>query len=81
MAHIRSEFNSGVRVVLGDRKLGAYSAIKRYKPDCICVGYDQRALEADLRRRMRFGTLPRIRIVRLRPHEPRRYHTSLFSNS
>jgi cytidyltransferase-like protein len=77
-AHIRSEFKKGVRVVLGDRKLGAYSTIKHFKPNCICVGYDQRALLADLRERMHKGFLPRIRIIRLRAHKPHRYHTAIL---
>lgn len=78
VAHIRKEFPRGVRVVLGDKRMGAYGAIKRYQPDVICVGYDQRALKADLQQRMQDGLLPRMRIVRLRPHKPRTFHTALL---
>src|SRR3989338_7175861 len=40
MTHVEKELKNGVRVVLGDRKLGTYSALKKYRPDAICLGYD-----------------------------------------
>ncbi len=51
--------------------------IKKYKPDIICLGYDQRGLDEDLQMRIRRGDLPRIRLMRLEPHKPKRYKTSL----
>ena len=75
-AHVRKEMKA--KLVLGDRKLGTYSVIKKYKPDIICVGYDQRALEMDLRKRMHTRLLPKIKLLRLQPHKPKSYHTSLF---
>lgn len=76
MEHVKKELKNGVTVVLGDRTRGAYSVIKKYKPDCICLGYDQRALAVDLRSRMRRGFLRRIRFIHLRAHKPHQYHTS-----
>lgn len=81
VAHLKKEFKDGVTVVLGDRKLGAYSVIKRYKPDCICLGYDQRVLATDLKTHMRQKHIPRARLIRLRAYKPHRYHTSLFQHS
>lgn len=81
MAHLKKELSNGVTVVLGDRAHGVYSVIKTHKPDCICLGYDQKTLASDLQSRIRRGFLPRIRFVRLRAHKPRRYHTSKLRKS
>ena len=78
IAHVKKEFKNGVRVVLGDRKIGAYSVIKKYKPDCICLGYDQRALAEDLKKRMRGKYIPRVRLIWLRAHRPKKFHTSFL---
>lgn len=64
------------RAVLGDRTPGRYGVIKKYRPDVILLGYDQRRLMEDLRGRMRLGTVPRIRLIRLKAYRPQRYHTS-----
>lgn len=77
-AAVRRALRSGDRVVLGDAARGRYSAIRRFRPDVICLGYDQAALGRDLQQRMARGELPRIPICRLRPHHPQRYHTSLL---
>ena len=66
------------RVVLGDKEQGIYLVAKRYKPAIICIGYDQDALAEDLRRRMRKGYLPAMRLIRLRPHRPYMFRSSLL---
>ena len=66
------------RVVLGDCKEGDYGAIKKFKPDMICLGYDQQTLENDLKKRMRDGKILKIRLVRLRAFMPKKYHSSLL---
>ena len=65
------------RAVLGDKKMGAYTALHKFKPDVICCGYDQRALYADLKERMKAGEIPRAKIVRLKPHHPHRFKSSI----
>jgi len=67
--------------VLGDRKLGIYSILKRERPDVICLGYDQRALGKDLRMRMRRGEIPRIKTVWLFPHKPHRFKSSVVKHA
>lgn len=72
--------------VLGDKQQGSYGVIKKYKPDIICLGYDQRWLEKDLKMRVRRGLIPKIRLVKLKSYHPRRFKSSkmrdhLFSNS
>lgn len=62
--------------VLGDMRQGTYAVIKKYKPDLICLGYDQRFLAADLRKKMRQGATPRIKVVKLKAYYPRKFHSS-----
>ena len=64
------------RAVLGDRALGSYAVIKKYRPDVICLGYDQDALAGDLEKRMKNGEIPAVRLVRLAPHEPQQWHAT-----
>lgn len=69
------------RAVLGDREQGTYEVIKKFKPDVICLGYDQDGLAEDLEKRMADGEIPRIPLVRLKPHEGERLHTALLTKS
>lgn len=64
--------------VLGDSKLGSYEVIKKYKPDVICLGYDQTPMEKDLMQRIEKGQIPTIRLILLRPYKPEKFHTSLL---
>ncbi len=54
------------RAVLGDKKQGTYSVIRRYAPDIICLGYDQDALAADVRRHIRSKKFLPVTLVRLK---------------
>lgn len=65
------------RAVVGDRKEGEYGVIKKYKPDIICLGYDQKWLGSDLRKRMREGKIRKMRLIRLRAFMPKKYHSSI----
>ena len=69
------------RVVRGDTEEGAYRVIRRYKPDLICLGYDQNALADDLRERMQEGMIPRIRLIRMKPYQPEKFRSSLLPRS
>lgn len=74
--------NSSVhRAVLGDSRLGSYDVIKKYKPDLVCLGYDQTSLEEDLKRRMAGKKIPTVELVSLRPHKPEEFHTSFLDFS
>lgn len=75
-----------VKMILGDRKQSSYGVIKKYKPDLICLGYDQKWLEKDLKIRVRQGSIPKIRLVKLKPYYAQKFKSSklndqLFSNS
>lgn len=67
------------RAVLGDRRQSSYAVIKKFKPDMICLGYDQQILEQDLKAKIRRGKITKIRLVRLRPYNPERLHTSILN--
>lgn len=70
---------SGIsRAVLGDKKEGEYLVIRKYRPGIICLGYDQKALKADLQNRMRNGKIPKVRLVVLPAFKPQKYHSSLI---
>ncbi len=69
------------RAVLGDETQSSYSVIKKFKPDIICLGYDQKRLEKDLRSKMRRRLIPAIRTVRLKAFKPRRFKTSILNRS
>lgn len=64
------------RAVLGDTQQGSYAVIKKYKPDIICLGYDQKRLGKDLKMRMRQGLVPKIRSVQLKAYQARRFKSS-----
>jgi len=64
------------RAVLGDNAQGTYAVIKKYEPDIICLGYDQRSLAKDLQRRMKRKTFLQIKLIRLKAYRPQRYHSS-----
>lgn len=64
------------RAVLGDRTQGVYRVVRKFKPDVICFGYDQRDFEKDLKRRMRQNFFHPFRVVRLKSHHPKIFHSS-----
>lgn len=64
--------------VLGDARQCSYAVIKKYKPDVVCLGYDQVRLAKDLKEKMNCGRIPKIRLIKLSPHSPKRFHSSLL---
>ncbi|OHA12939.1 MAG: hypothetical protein A3J10_00265 [Candidatus Sungbacteria bacterium RIFCSPLOWO2_02_FULL_54_10] len=78
-ARVRAIRASGLadRVVLGDKVQGTYGIIRWYQPDSVCLGYDQKALAADIRAHMRKQTISPVQIIRLGAHRPRIFKSSL----
>ena len=64
------------KVYLGDKKPG-YLAIKRFRPDYICVGYDQQVdsekLNSEIKRFRLF-----CKVKRLRAFHPEQYKSSII---
>lgn len=66
------------KAFLGDNTQGTYMVFKKWKPDVICVGYDQDRLEKDLASRMEEGSIPKILIVKMRSYAPYKFRSSLL---
>ena len=66
------------KAVLGDKAQGSYTVVKRYRPDVICLGYDQDWLKNDLEEKIFKKLLLLIRLIQLAPHRPHELHTSLI---
>jgi len=66
------------RAILGDERAGAYTAIKRYHPHVIALGYDQNELLRDLEKRIKRGVLPSAQLVQLESYESHRFKSSKF---
>jgi cytidyltransferase-like protein len=57
---------------LGDK----YEVIKKYKPDVICLGYDQKFFIKELRDKLEEFGLNNTKVVRLDSYEPEKYKSS-----
>ncbi len=64
-------------VVLGSLN-DRYEVVRKYKPDIICLGYDQKQSLAELRRKLNEIGLERTKIVRLKSFQPEKYKSSLL---
>ena len=53
-----------------------YAAIKKYRPDTICLGYDQKYFIGGLREELEKANLKKTKIIRLKPYKPEIYKTS-----
>lgn len=62
-------------VVWGDLS-DQYKVIKEYKPDMICLGYDQKVSEEELKEKLVEFSLQKTQIVRLNPFHPEMYKSS-----
>lgn len=62
-------------VLAGDAQLGTYRTVVAERPDTIALGYDQDALEQDLRDWIDSTARP-IKIVKLKPYHPETYKSS-----
>ncbi|NVN97212.1 adenylyltransferase/cytidyltransferase family protein [Candidatus Nomurabacteria bacterium] len=65
-------------VLLGDRELGTYNVLKEVRPDIIFLGYDQKALEKDLIKKIKSGELNEMKIVICTSHKPDELHSSII---
>lgn len=63
------------KVILGSL-IDKYAAIKKYRPDTICLGYDQKYFIDGLKEKLEKINLKKTKIVRLKPYKPEIYKTS-----
>ncbi|KKQ50931.1 MAG: FAD synthase [Parcubacteria group bacterium GW2011_GWD2_38_11] len=64
-------------VVLGSLN-DRYEVVREYKPDVICLGYDQKQNIAELRIKLNESGLDRTKITKLKPYKPEKYKSSLL---
>jgi len=66
-------------VVLGSLN-DRYEVVRKFKPDIICLGYDQKQSIAELRRKLNETGLERTKIIRLKSYHPEKYKSSILRN-
>ena len=66
-------------VLLGDSEIGTYNVLKEVKPDIIFLGYDQLALESNLKKMIKDKNLPEIKIVKGTAYKPEIFHSSIMN--
>jgi len=66
------------KAILGD-KVNWYKVIVKYKPDVICLGYDQREPKNFYHELKSRGV--DTKVIRLRPYKPKQYKSSILLNS
>lgn len=67
-------FNSHFEVVSGDTEIGTWSALKKYQPDSVLLGYDQERLGQEL---TKLGVASSF----VTAHQPEIYKSSLLNNN
>ena len=62
-------------IILGNLE-NKHKAIEKYKPDVICLGYDQKVFTENLREKLKEFDLNKTKIVRLKAYYPEKYKSS-----
>ncbi|MEA2064950.1 MAG: adenylyltransferase/cytidyltransferase family protein [Patescibacteria group bacterium] len=65
------------KIILGNLS-DKYKVIKKYKPDIICLGYDQKISIKELKEKIQEFNLLNTKIVRLKAYCPKKYKSSKF---
>lgn len=65
------------KVVLGSLA-DKYKVIEKFKPNVICLGYDQVAFTERLKEKLKEYNLLNTKIIRLKAYEPEKYKSSKF---
>ena len=66
-------------VLLGDGEIGTYKVLKEVNPDVIFLGYDQQALESNLKKMIKNKNLPEIKIIKGIAYKPEIFHSSIIN--
>ena len=56
-----------------------YAVIRRYKPETICLGYDQKIFTENLENWLKKVGLEHINIKRMKPFKPQKYKSSIIA--
>lgn len=66
------------KIILGSLT-DKYAAVKKYRPDIICLGYDQKFFVNELRSELKKLKL-NTKIIRLKPFHPKKYKSSILKH-
>lgn len=69
------------RVLLGDEEKGTYKVLQEVDPDVICLGYDQKDLEIDIKKAIKNGAIKKAEIISAKPHKPDELHSSILGEN
>lgn len=69
------ENNLADEVILGSLK-NKYEVIRKYQPEVICLGYDQKIFTENLRKKLKKFDLDKTKIVKLKSYQPEKYKSS-----
>lgn len=76
-AHLKEE--DGVdEVIIGDHELSTWEVVRKYKPDIIALGYDQKLLKEDLEMHVKEFDWP-LELKEISAYEPDKYHSSILN--
>ena len=65
------------KIILGNLN-DKYKIIEKYKPNIICLGYDQQAFTESLEKKLKEYNLLKTKIIRLKSYCPEKYKSSKF---
>ena len=71
--------NLADKVILGDKGLNKYRVIKRYRPNVICLGYDQTYFIDGLKSKIKEFALD-TKVIRLKSYQAHKYKSSIIKN-
>lgn len=69
------ESNLADEAVLGNLR-DKYKIIRDFKPDIVCLGYDQKYFAESLKEKLEKFGLRKTKIIRLKPYKPQIYKSS-----
>ena len=73
MAQVQAACATTCTVIAGDTAIGTWSALKKFRPDIVLLGYDQRRLGEEL-------SALRVRCQIIEAYHPEKYKSSLLLN-
>ena len=79
IAHVETEDDVD-KAVVGDLEKGSWGVVKKFRPDIIAVGYDQKEMKKNLENSIEdFNWF--IEIETVSAHKPEKYHSSIINGN
>ena len=68
------------KAVIGDSVMSSWNIVKRFRPDVVAVGYDQKNLKESLEDSMSDFSWP-LEIETISAHDPEEYRSSIINGN